>query len=83
MSEISVWYPFASFLLYLTVNCIYLLYFKKILFVLAILNVQQLLYMYIKLNYGFTSVYFNNKKLNHHYCSVLKPVNFIFSRGSN
>ena len=37
--------------------------------------------MYIKLKYGFISVYFNNKKLNHD-LSVLKLVNVYFSGGN-
>ena len=36
--------------------------------------------MYTKLKYGFISVHFNNKKLNH-YLSVLKPVNAYCLRG--
>ena len=42
----------------------------------------MLLYMHIKLKYGFISVYFNNTKLNH-YLSVLKPVNVYFSKGNH
>ena len=41
----------------------------------------MLLYMNIKLKYGFISVYFNNKKLNHD-LSVLKLVNVYFSGGN-